>query len=158
MESQEQGQESQPISIASEDTAAASIATSEQDTLTVVSESTGSEIDNHNRFNNNITSNGKHGSSTPTPSSIKKLKTESPRESSIDPEHANSFASVPDGPPIHEIVGGSSVRQYLNKHLTAHLLEGLRQIGADKPEDPLRVLGEYLIAKSDELKDQDQSS
>ncbi|CAK7902681.1 hypothetical protein CAAN1_07S03928 [[Candida] anglica] len=55
-------------------------------------------------------------------------------------------------PPIHEMVGGSSVRQYLNQHLTQHLLAGLKEIGNTKPEDPLRWLGEYLIKKSDEEK------
>lgn len=62
--------------------------------------------------------------------------------------------STKNNAPVHEVVGGSSVRQYLNKHLTQHLLEGLKQIGKDKPEDPLRTLGEFLIQRSDELKKQ----
>lgn len=56
--------------------------------------------------------------------------------------------------PVHEIVGGSSVRQFLNKHVTQYLLEGLKQIGKEKPDDPLRTLGEFLIKKSDEQRDQ----
>lgn len=59
--------------------------------------------------------------------------------------------SAPE-PPIHEVVGGSSVRQYLNKHLTQHLLEGLTQVNKTKPEDPLKALGEFLIKRSEELK------
>ncbi|GEQ67509.1 hypothetical protein JCM33374_g1174 [Metschnikowia sp. JCM 33374] len=55
-------------------------------------------------------------------------------------------------PPVHEMVGGSSVRQYLNKHLTEHLLEGLKQVSKDKPEDPLLELGKFLISRSEELK------
>lgn len=51
-------------------------------------------------------------------------------------------------PPFHEVVGGSSVRQYLNKHLTQHVLDGLRQVAHHKPENPLRVLGEFLIERS----------
>lgn len=59
-------------------------------------------------------------------------------------------APHPIGPPVHEIVGGSSVRQYLNQHLTKHLLDGLKQVGHEKPDDPLLFLGEYLISKSKE--------
>ncbi|QWU87529.1 hypothetical protein CA3LBN_001794 [Candidozyma haemuli] len=69
----------------------------------------------------------------------KKLKT----ESSV-PKHKDA--------PVHEIVGGSSVRQYLNKHLTQHLLEGLKKVSKEKPEDPLASLGQFLIQRSDELK------
>ncbi|CAK9441702.1 uncharacterized protein LODBEIA_P55700 [Lodderomyces beijingensis] len=54
----------------------------------------------------------------------------------------------PNLPPLHEIVGGSSVRRYLNKHLTKHLLDGLKEVGRHKPEDPLKYLGEFLIARS----------
>ncbi|KAI5967897.1 SDC1 [Candida margitis] len=56
-------------------------------------------------------------------------------------------------PPLHEIVGGSSIRRYLNKHLTQHLLDGLKEVGQVKPEDPLRHLGEFLIARSDKEKE-----
>lgn len=56
------------------------------------------------------------------------------------------------GPPMHEIVGGSSVRRYLNQHLTHHLLDGLREINKTKPNDPLKALGEFLIKRSDEIK------
>lgn len=54
-------------------------------------------------------------------------------------------------PPVHEMVGGSSVRQYLNKHLTQHLLEGLRDVSKRQPQDPLRELGEFLVQRAKEL-------
>lgn len=57
-------------------------------------------------------------------------------------------------PPVHEMVGGSSVRQYLNKNLTQHLLEGLRLVSQNKPEDPLKELGEFLISRSNQLKEE----
>lgn len=65
--------------------------------------------------------------------------------------------SVPNHkePPVHEMVGGSSVRQYLNQNLTAHLLEGLKLMAKQKPEDPLRELGEFLIERSKDLKKAD---
>lgn len=50
--------------------------------------------------------------------------------------------------PVHEAVGGSSVRKYLNKTLTVHLLDGLKEVGKQKPEDPLKWLGEFLIERS----------
>lgn len=53
--------------------------------------------------------------------------------------------------PIHEIVGGSTVRQYLNKNLTKHVLEGLRDIATTQPDKPLQQLGEFLIQRSKEL-------
>lgn len=61
-------------------------------------------------------------------------------------------APVHQGPPVHEAVGGSSVRRYLNEHLTLHLLEGLKMVSLKKPHDPLRELGEFLIARSNELR------
>lgn len=67
-----------------------------------------------------------------------------------DPQHPLKKAKV--SPPVHEMVGGSSVRQYLNKNLTQHLLEGLREVCKNKSDDPLRELGQFLISKSDELK------
>lgn len=63
---------------------------------------------------------------------------------------AESTGSPARVPPVHEIVGGSLVRQYLNKNLTAHLLAGLQKVAQAKPEDPLRFLGEFLIQRSNE--------
>lgn len=80
----------------------------------------------------------KSRSSTPNP--VKRQKT------SEEPDIARE-----SNEPMHEIVGGSSIRQYLNKHLTEHILEGLRQVGKEKPSDPLRVLGEFLIERSKEI-------
>ncbi|RCK65251.1 COMPASS component SDC1 [Candida viswanathii] len=73
---------------------------------------------------------------TPAPTPSKKTKQEP--------------TSLDNQPPMHEIVGGSSVRRYLNEHVTLTLLEGLKELAQVKPEDPLKYLGEYLIAKSEE--------
>ncbi|CUS23765.1 LAQU0S11e03796g1_1 [Lachancea quebecensis] len=51
-----------------------------------------------------------------------------------------------------ETIGGSHTRKYLNQHVTPALLEGMRLVAKNKPSDPLRYLGEYLIKAS-----QDQS-
>lgn len=53
---------------------------------------------------------------------------------------------------LGDIVGGSYTRRYLNDKVTPVLLEGMRRIAVEKPTDPLRVLGEYLIAESKKQK------
>lgn len=50
---------------------------------------------------------------------------------------------------LGDIIGGSSTRQYLNDKVTPTLLRGMRQIAIDKPANPLKALGEYLIAESE---------
>ncbi|KAI5957735.1 SDC1 [Candida theae] len=60
-------------------------------------------------------------------------------------------------PPLQEIVGGSSIRRYLNQHLTQHLLDGLKEVGQVKPEDPLKYLGEFLIGRSNEERQSSKS-
>lgn len=51
---------------------------------------------------------------------------------------------------LSETVGGSETRRYLNQHVVPELLKGMRLIATEKPRDPLRVLGEYLVKKSEE--------
>ena len=65
---------------------------------------------------------------------------------------------------------GAPARRYLNEKVTGVLLEGMKRLAADRyvrgdiycvlgrlmrfdirPEDPLRVLGEFLVQKSKEL-------
>lgn len=88
-----------------------------------------------------LESNGTPRGTTPTPQLQTKQVKQEPivRDSNL--------------PPMHEIVGGSSVRRYLNKHLTQHLLDGLKEVGRVKPEDPLKYLGEFLITRSNEGKE-----
>lgn len=86
-----------------------------------------------------------NGSSSPA----KRAKTAS--EDNHDTNRANEL-------PVHEVVGGSSVRQYLNKHLSQHLLEGLREVSKNKPEEPLKYLGEFLIQRSSEIANNKQNN
>ncbi|PHH54630.1 COMPASS component SDC1 [Ceratocystis fimbriata CBS 114723] len=46
-----------------------------------------------------------------------------------------------------------SVRKYLNTKVTGVLMEGMKKIGTEKPKDPLRVLGEFLIERSKDLEE-----
>ncbi|SPJ70862.1 related to histone-lysine N-methyltransferase [Fusarium torulosum] len=61
--------------------------------------------------------------------------------------HPDPGLNIPAEAPPH----GDSTRRYLNTKVTGTLLEGMKQLAKDKPSDPLRVLGEYLIQKSKEL-------
>lgn len=65
---------------------------------------------------------------------------------STEPEdHTPSRAfQVPPG----ALNTGAPTRQWLNEHVTPTLLEGMRLIAQEKPEDPLKFLGEFLISKS----------
>ncbi|KAJ6107703.1 hypothetical protein N7523_009026 [Penicillium sp. IBT 18751x] len=47
--------------------------------------------------------------------------------------------------------GGAPARVYLNEKIVPTLLEGMKSIAKEQPNNPLRVLGEYLIQKSNEL-------
>lgn len=53
---------------------------------------------------------------------------------------------------LSETIGGSKTRKYLNETITPHLLNGMRLIAVEKPDDPLRALGDYLIKQSEILK------
>lgn len=46
---------------------------------------------------------------------------------------------------------GAPVRQYLNSKVTGVLMEGMKKLAKERPKDPLRVLGEYLIQRSKEV-------
>ncbi|KAB5581071.1 hypothetical protein GE09DRAFT_1084842 [Coniochaeta sp. 2T2.1] len=52
--------------------------------------------------------------------------------------------------PSQAAAHGGPVRQYLNKHVTNAVLEGMKVVARERPSDPLRVLGEFLIQKSKE--------
>ncbi|KAJ5134317.1 hypothetical protein N7448_000660 [Penicillium atrosanguineum] len=47
--------------------------------------------------------------------------------------------------------GGAPARVYLNEKIVPTLLEGMKTVAKEQPSNPLRVLGEYLIQKSNEL-------
>ncbi|KAI1177557.1 hypothetical protein F4777DRAFT_541409 [Nemania sp. FL0916] len=76
------------------------------------------------------------------------LRTNGPENTSrAASQHPDPAFTMPDAAPAH----GAPARQYLNSKVTAHLLEGMKQIVKDQPKDPLRVLGEFLIERSKEL-------
>jgi COMPASS component SDC1 len=46
---------------------------------------------------------------------------------------------------------GAQARIYLNKNVTPHLLEGVKILAMERPEQPLKWLSEYLAKKSEEV-------
>ncbi|KAI1368546.1 hypothetical protein F5Y08DRAFT_295135 [Xylaria arbuscula] len=76
------------------------------------------------------------------------LRTNGPENTSrAASQHPDPAFTMPDAAPAH----GAPVRQYLNTNVTAHLLDGMKQLAKDKPKDPLRVLGEFLLERSKEF-------
>ncbi|MCJ1336187.1 hypothetical protein MMC09_001463 [Bachmanniomyces sp. S44760] len=56
-------------------------------------------------------------------------------------------SQIPTKPTPH----GAPARRYLNEKVTGVLLEGMKILAAEQPEDPLRVLGEFLVARGREV-------
>lgn len=122
----------------------------------IESPSTNTEIENTTNNGVTIEEDNKRSSITPPPAQpqpqpqpIVASNSATPVSTPAKKSKLESTTST-NKPPIHEIVGGSSVRRYLNEHVTLALLEGLKELAQVKPEDPLKYLGEYLIAKSEE--------
>ncbi|KAL2867125.1 DPY30/SDC1 family protein [Aspergillus lucknowensis] len=47
--------------------------------------------------------------------------------------------------------GGAPARVYMNEKIVPYLLEGMKNVTKEQPSNPLRVLGEFLIQKSNEV-------
>lgn len=118
----------------------------------IESPSTNTEIENTTNNGVTIEEDNKRSSITPPPAQPQPIVASNSATPVSTPAKKSKLESTTstNKPPIHEIVGGSSVRRYLNEHVTLALLEGLKELAQVKPEDPLKYLGEYLIAKSEE--------
>lgn len=92
--------------------------------------------------------------STPPTEALVKLEEPATKRLKVEEQEELVHQEIPkfDLPPVHEMIGGSSVRKYLNENVTPHLLEGLKLIGKNKPEDPLYELAQFLLQRSVELK------
>ncbi|KAI1398542.1 hypothetical protein F4819DRAFT_468280 [Hypoxylon fuscum] len=62
-------------------------------------------------------------------------------------QHPDSGFTMPAEAPPH----GAPTRQYLNSKVCGPLLDGMKLLARERPKDPLRVLGEYLLQRSKEL-------
>ena len=66
-------------------------------------------------------------------------------------------ATSTDSKLMADIVGGSQVRKYLNANVTPYLLQGMRQIANEQPQEPLKALGEYLIEMNTKLQEESKN-
>ncbi|KAB5530338.1 hypothetical protein GE09DRAFT_1147577 [Coniochaeta sp. 2T2.1] len=72
------------------------------------------------------------------------------RAQSVLPPDQSSSTTTTTALPSQAAAHGGPVRQYLNKHVANAVLEGMKAVARERPSDPLRVLGEFLIQKSKE--------
>ncbi|KAI1345237.1 hypothetical protein F5Y15DRAFT_365326 [Xylariaceae sp. FL0016] len=59
-------------------------------------------------------------------------------------QHPDTGFTMPEETPPH----GAPIRQYLNTKVTGHVLDGMKHIAKERPADPLRVLGDFLLERS----------
>ncbi|KAL3451696.1 hypothetical protein BJX65DRAFT_223544 [Aspergillus insuetus] len=62
---------------------------------------------------------------------------------------ADSSISASNSNPVRP--GGAPARVYMNEKIVPYLLEGMKNVTKEQPSNPLRVLGEFLIQKSNEV-------
>ncbi|OJJ07038.1 hypothetical protein ASPVEDRAFT_46411 [Aspergillus versicolor CBS 583.65] len=62
---------------------------------------------------------------------------------------ADPMTSATNASPVRP--GGAPARVYMNEKIVPYLLEGMKNVTKEQPANPLRVLGEYLIQKSNEV-------
>ncbi|KAL1977083.1 hypothetical protein VTN31DRAFT_3365 [Thermomyces dupontii] len=56
------------------------------------------------------------------------------------------------------VAGGAPARVYMNEKIVPYLLEGMKAVAKEQPSNPLRVLGEFLIQKSNEVESRGNQS
>ncbi|CAI4364659.1 ASN_HP2_G0012570.mRNA.1.CDS.1 [Saccharomyces cerevisiae] len=119
---------------------------------------------NHNNNSDNLQFDSVPSSSTKDLKNIKSVTNqnvkieESSSTNSVIEESSEPKISKLENVNLAATVGGSQTRKYLNTNVTPHLLAGMRLIAVQQPEDPLRVLGEYLIEQSNILKSGEKES
>ncbi|KAL4888337.1 hypothetical protein BDV59DRAFT_206164 [Aspergillus ambiguus] len=68
------------------------------------------------------------------------------------PNSAGGAANTPTAESnISSRPGGAPARAYMNEKIVPYLLEGMKTVTKEQPQNPLRVLGEFLIQKSNEV-------
>lgn len=56
-----------------------------------------------------------------------------------------------------KVIGGAPVRQWINSEITPTLLKGMKMISVTQPDQPLKVLGEFLLLENKRLLDKKQA-
>lgn len=87
---------------------------------------------------------------SPAPQPVSNTSTPAPQRTATPTRSTNgNLESSPM--PTKAAPHGAPARRYLNEKVTGVLLEGMKRLAAEQPEDPLRVLGEFLLQKSKDL-------
>ncbi|QSZ30016.1 hypothetical protein DSL72_004534 [Monilinia vaccinii-corymbosi] len=106
----------------------------------------------HNQSAATPTANLNRDTASPVP--VARTSTPVPKANGNAEASSRATSQHPDtGPslPTEASVHGAPARVYLNQTVTGSLLEGMKLLAKEQPRDPLRVLGEFLLAKSKEL-------
>ncbi|GMM33602.1 Sdc1 protein [Saccharomycopsis crataegensis] len=88
---------------------------------------------------------------SPAPQSLVNHET-----SSTTPSKEPEVPQLPVGVKPSQVIGGAPFRQWLNEEVTPYLLEGMRQIANNKPEEPLKYLAEFLLKENEKKKKKKQ--
>ncbi|QHS72648.1 Sdc1p [Saccharomyces paradoxus] len=119
---------------------------------------------NHNGNSDNLQIDNASSSATRDLKNVKSVNNqnikleESSNTNSVIEDSSEPKISKLENVDLATTVGGSQTRKYLNANVTPHLLAGMRLIAVQQPDDPLRVLGEYLIEQSNILKSGENES
>jgi len=74
-----------------------------------------------------------------------------PAAPSASTARPGSMPPQPVAKPEKPVAHGGPTRQYLNQHVTPHLLEAMKHLAAYEPEKPLMWLSEFLRDRSKEV-------
>ncbi|KAI4112910.1 MAG: hypothetical protein LQ345_006013 [Seirophora villosa] len=87
----------------------------------------------------------------PSPAVAQSAATPTAQRTATPSRNTNGIIEAPPPLPVKAAAHGAPARRYLNEKVTGVLLEGMKKLAVEQPEDPLRVLGEYLLQRSKEV-------
>ncbi|WPH02479.1 Hypothetical protein R9X50_00534300 [Acrodontium crateriforme] len=84
-------------------------------------------------------------------SSIQPVAASTPPAFTSGSTRTGSMPPQPTARPDKPVAHGGPTRQYLNQHVTPHLLEGMKFLAAQEPDKPLQWLANFLMERSKEV-------
>ncbi|KAI4280984.1 MAG: hypothetical protein L6R38_004013 [Xanthoria sp. 2 TBL-2021] len=87
----------------------------------------------------------------PSPAPPPLATTPTPQRTATPVRNTNGTVDVPPPLPAKAAIHGAPARRYLNEKVTGVLLEGMKRLAVEQPEDPLKVLGEFLLQRSRDI-------
>ncbi|KAI4151204.1 MAG: hypothetical protein L6R39_002086 [Caloplaca ligustica] len=87
----------------------------------------------------------------PSPALPPSAATPTAQRTATPSRNTNGNIEAPPPLPAKAAVHGAPARRYLNEKVTGVLLEGMKRLAVEQPDDPLRVLGEYLLQRSKDI-------